>query len=427
MSWSMNRWLASLVGFAAVAQIANAEPALDATEPAGVATQAAVQTATQTATQTTTLATLPPVGDHWVWVPDVMLSHSLLFDGDSGEVLGTVDAGVTISPKPPLYSPERGEFYSVEIAYARGRRGERTDYVTIYDSVTLEVTGEVVLPTRTSESAASLGYAVLLDGSRFLATYNQFPTTSVSITDLESRRFVEAIVVAGCAGIYPTGPRSFGMLCGDGTMLEVTLDDSGRKSSMQPTESFFDAVEDPVMMSGGRSGDRWHFVSFHGTAHEIDFGSHPPKAKAWPLLEDADREADWRPGGRQLLAVHAASNQLFVIFHQGGDGSHKDPGPEVWAYDIALRQRTSRIALPNFTAAFFGTMLGIEPGSLSDWLLGFLPDEGADTITVSRDGAPVLFVRSSERGAVAVLDARSGDHLRTLSDAGLAGMRLEVP
>ena len=40
-----------------------------------------------------TVATLPEVGAHWVWVPDRLLEHSLLFDGDSGEVLGMIDSG----------------------------------------------------------------------------------------------------------------------------------------------------------------------------------------------------------------------------------------------------------------------------------------------------------------------------------------------
>ena len=103
------------------------------------------------------VATLPPVGAHWVWVADALLVHSLLFDGDTGEVVATIDAGTTLSPKPPLFSPTRRELYSVEIDYSRGRRGDRIDYVTIYDAETLAVTGEVELPTRTSESASSVG------------------------------------------------------------------------------------------------------------------------------------------------------------------------------------------------------------------------------------------------------------------------------
>jgi methylamine dehydrogenase heavy chain len=374
------------------------------------------------------VATLPPVGAHWVWVPDLVFAHSLLFDGDSGEVLATIDGGTTISPKPPLFSPERGEFYSVEIDYARGKRGKRTDFVTIHDARTLDVTGEIVLPTRTSESAASLGYAELLDGGPFLATFNQFPVTSVSITNLRARTFVGEIPVTGCAGVYPTGERSFATLCGDGTMLSVTLDADGRRLATESTIRFFDVVDDAVMMSGGRVGRRWVFASFGGIAHEIDFAASPPAVTSWSMVDESERALGWRPGGRQLLALHGASQRLYVLFHRGEAGSHKDPGPEVWVFDLASRTRVDRIAMPNFAAAFIGDMLEVEEDGFGAWLLrAVLPDAGADTIAVTQDEAPLLFARSSEIGSVAVLDARTGEHLRSLTEVGLAGMRLAVP
>ena len=374
------------------------------------------------------IATLPPVGQHWVWVADRIFSHNLLFDGDSGEVLGSIPGGSTIAPKPPLYSAERGEFYSVEIDYARGLRGARTDYVTIYDAVTLGVKGEVVLPTRTSESAASLAYSELLDGGRFLATFNQFPETSVSITDLDARRFVGEIGVAGCAGIYPTGTLSFATLCGNGTMMSVQLDEEGGMLSTSMSTPFFDVLEDAVMMRGGRIGQRWIFSSFLGMAHEVDFSHTPPRVSSWSLVDEGERADGWRPGGRQLLAVHEGSKRLYVIFHQGGPGTHKDPGPEVWVFDLAERKRVNRIQMPNFTAAFVGGSMGMGSGGFTGWLLkSLLDDRGADTIAVSRDDKPLLFARSSDLGAVAVLDARTGVHLRDFSEVGLAGARLEVP
>jgi methylamine dehydrogenase heavy chain len=374
------------------------------------------------------IATLPPVGHHWVWVADRLLAHNWLFDGDSGEVLGSIPGGATIAPKPPLYSAERSEFYSVEIDYARGLRGARTDYVTIYDAVTLDLKGEVILPTRTSESAASLAYSELLDGGRLLATFNQFPETSVSITDLDQRRFVGEIGVAGCAGIYPTGPLSFATLCGNGTMMSVELDETGRQLATSTSSAFFDVLDDPVMMRGGRSGDKWIFSSFHGMAHEVDFSNTPPSVSSWSLADEAERDDGWRPGGRQLLALHEGLQRLYVIFHQGGSGSHKDPGPEVWVFDLTERERVNRIQMPNFTAAFVGGSMGLESDGMAGWLLeALLDDRGADTITVSRDDKPLLFARSSELGAVAVLDARTGVHLRNFSEVGLAGARLEVP
>ncbi|MEZ4217382.1 MAG: amine dehydrogenase large subunit [Myxococcota bacterium] len=369
----------------------------------------------------------PALGAHHVWVTDTLFGHAQVFDGDTGEAVATIDTGMTLSPKPPHHARSRSELYSVEIAYARFRRGERTDYVTIHDDRTYEVKGEVVLPTRTSESATSLGYSALLDDERFLATFNQLPVASVSITDMEARAFVGAIPIAGCAGIYPLGARRFASLCADGTLLEVALDDAGRVQRRASTPRFFDAVEDPVMMAGGRAGARWVFVTFAGVVHEVDFAGDAPALASWSLLDDADRAQGWRPGGKQNVALHAASGRLYAIVHRGGTGSHKEAGPEVWAFDLASHARVARIAMPNFAAAFLATTLQVERGGVVGWLLdALLPGGGAHSIAVTQDDAPLLFARNEQLGAVAVLDARTGDFVRWIDEVGITGNRLEV-
>jgi len=373
-------------------------------------------------------ATVPPIGPHFVWVVDAVFLHAQLFDGDTGAMHATIDSGTTISPKPPLYSARRGEFYSVEIDYDRGRRGKRTDFVTIYDDHTLDVKGDIVFPTRAGESAASLAYTALLDGERFLAVYNQFPLTSVSIIDLETRAFVAEVPTAGCAGIYPIGPRAWAMLCGSGTVHVFRLDESGQLAGDVASERFFDPIEDPAMLAAGRIGDTWHFPTFSGQLHAVDFSGETPSVETWSMVDAADRKAGWRPGGRQLMAANAPTGRLYVLFHQGGPGSHKDPGPELWIFDAAARERVARVELPNFTAAFLVDMMEIGPDGFVPWLLETLiPRDGADTVTVSKDAKPVVFVRHGERGAVAILDGLTGEHLRNLSQVGLGGMRLEVP
>jgi methylamine dehydrogenase heavy chain len=375
------------------------------------------------------IATLSPELGRHVWVTDRLFAHSVLVDGDTGEVLGMVDAGATITPKPPLYAPGRGEFYSVEIAYSRFRRGERTDYVTIYGSESLAVTGEVVLPTRAAESNASVAHAALLDGERFLGVFNQFPNTSVSIVDLENRTFAGEVIVSGCAGVYAVGPQQFAMLCGDGTVVVVTLDGAGRKSGIVRGQPFFDPVADPAFMQAARIGSRWVFVTFEGRVHEVDFAQGAPvAAEPWSLF-GADGAADgWRVGGLQHVAVHAATNRLYTVMHEGGPGSHKAPGREVWVYDLAARAHVDTFEMPNLTAAFLLAVLRQETdGALASLLAWLLPNQGVHTIAVTRGAAPLLFARNAELGALAVLDAQTGEHLRSVADLGLAGPTLEVP
>ena len=56
-----------------------------------------------------------------------------------------------------------------------------------------------------------------------------------------------------------------------------------------------------------------------------------------------------------------------------------------------------------------------------------LPSPGVHTIAVTSDSAPLLFARSAEMGAVAVIDALTGETERILTEAGLAGPTLRVP
>jgi hypothetical protein len=278
------------------------------------------------------------------------------------------------------------------------------------------------------QSNASLAYAELL-GDRFFAIFNQFPNISVSIVDLENDRFVEEIVIAGCSGIYPVDEQHFATLCGDGTTALVALDADGRKTGITPSERFFDTLKDPVSMAAGRNGQRWTFVSFEGFVHTVDFGSGTPEvAEAWSLLDDTDRRETWRPGGLQHVALHAPTNRLFVAMHQGGAGSHKQAGPEIWVFDVAEKSRLARFEPPNLTAAFVASSVGIEPGSLMDRLMSWvLPSGGVHAIVVSQDASPLLFARNAERGAIAVMDADTGESLRILTQAGLAGPTLRVP
>ncbi len=371
---------------------------------------------------------LGEAGPHWVWVPDRLLSHSMLFDGDSGEVLGMIDSVGQITPKPPLVSRRRNEIYSADLAYSRGLRGERIDFVSIYDARTLAITGEVLLPTRSAESNASVAYVELI-GERFVAIFNQFPNASVSIVDLESRTFVEEIVITGCAGIYPVSERSFATLCGNGSALLVRLDEMGHKAAFSASAPFFDVVVDPVFMAAGRDGTRWTFVSFEGQVHTIDFaGDKPLVSAAWSLLGEADRSDQWRPGGLQHVALHAPSKRLFVAMHRGGPGSHKEAASEIWVWDLAKQSRVQRFETPNLTAAFLGPFLGLPSGgfveSLVQWIV---PPGGVHALAVSQDDSPLLFARNAELGAVAVMDAMSGETLRFLTEVGLAGPTLKVP
>ena len=378
------------------------------------------------------IAKLPPgARDHWVWVSDRPLRHNLLFDGDSGRALGTLDVATSLSGRLPLTSRELNEFYVVESVYSRGHRGTRMDIVTIYDADALTVKGEVEIPPYTAETGGNVALTAMLDGGRFLVVFNQRPQ-SVTVVDMKLRRVVGAVDVAGCACVYPTGELSFAMLCGDGTALQVLLDADGREKSVHRSEQFFDVVADPLTEKGVRSGKRWLFASFEGYLHDVDFSAAAPKlADRWSLFTDAERAEKWRIGGVQHLALHAKTGELYSIVHQGGPGTHKDPGVDIWVYDLARRVRVRTVKAPGLTLAFMRPLLGIDRGSMTFRALAYLESvfggPGVHTVVVTQDDQPLLFVRNTDVGAVGVLDARTGETLREIEEVGISGANMAVP
>ncbi len=377
------------------------------------------------------IAVLPAAsGAHWLWVPDRVLRHAQLFDGDTGRVLGTLDGSFVLSGPAPLFSARRGEIYVIDAVYARGHRGERKDYVSIYDATTLVFKGEIEIPPRSASIGHGYQLAAVLDDERFLVVFNQDPSSSVSVVDLETRQFVDEIVVGGCALVYPTGGSQFGALCGNGTAVEVELDASGRKARATHSAKFFDTVTDPLTEKGVRDGARWLFASFEGQLHVVDFSGEQPVAEApWPLVSAAEHAAGWRIGGMQHLALHRAMRRLYAIVHQAeGPGTHKDPGTTIWVYDVDRKARVQDITPPSLLPAFVRPVLALAPDGWGDWLMRrTLPNPGVHSVAVTQDAKPLLFVRHDEIGAIGVLDALSGTWLRDIDEAGISGPTLIVP
>jgi methylamine dehydrogenase heavy chain len=369
------------------------------------------------------------VSDHWVWVPDRLFRHSILLDGDSGRMLAAIDSGVQVTPKAPMWSRTRGEIYNVDTVYSRGHRGEREDFVVIYDARTLQVKGEVEIPPRAADTSTGIALVGLLDGDRFLVVLNQSPGSSVSVVDLQGPRFVTEVQTAGCAGVFPSGPTRFGMLCGDGTAMTVHLSEAGELDRISRGTRFFDVIDDPVTEKGVRDGSTWWFASFEGLLYEVDFGGDAPAPKKpWSLFNEREIEAGWRIGGAQHLALHRGTKRLYSIVHEGGPGSHKDPGAEVWVYDLALKKKIATFSTPNLISAFLGPQAGFEATGTFGKILDFvLPNAGVHSIAVTQDPHPLLFVRNADLGAVGVLDALSGAHLRNIEETGLSGALLVVP
>ncbi|HBZ72469.1 MAG TPA: amine dehydrogenase [Deltaproteobacteria bacterium] len=375
---------------------------------------------------------LPPrPGPHWIWLSDLVLQRTALFDTDTGNMLGMLSAGMGIVA--PVFSPDHREIYLAETYYSRGTRGERTDVVTVYDASSLLPIAEIPLPPKRADHASGVASNAITDDGRFLAVFNLTPATSISVVDLPARRLSAEIPTPGCSLVYPAGARRFLMLCGDGSLLSVTIDDAGQEKTLQRSAPFFDPNADPVTEKAARAGNQWLFISFAGVVHPVDLSSDPPSfAKTWSIVSEEDKRASWRIGGTQQLTAHAASGRLYALMHQGGRDTHKDPGTEVWVFDIAAHARVQRIALRSPIAGFLRRHLGLTEGSftarIASWLLyAVLPNPGVDRILVTQDEAPVLVTGTTFPSTLEVHDGRSGALLRDIAEVGVAGSVIASP
>ena len=175
---------------------------------------------------------------HWLWASDPLLRRAALIDLDGGQMLGTVDGGFGVTM--PLVSRDGRAIYVPETHFSRGSRGERTDVVTFYETRTLAAGAEVVLPPKRASNVLATANAALSDDDRFLAVFNMTPATSLSIVDVREQQFASEISTPGCSLVYPAGERRFLLLCADGSLLTVTIDDRGQQVSKLRSEPFFD-------------------------------------------------------------------------------------------------------------------------------------------------------------------------------------------
>jgi len=295
---------------------------------------------------------------HWVLVHDIAFEH--IMDGKT--VVLDLDAETPAGQFKGMFnsafaaflaqSRTRPEIYLAETYYSRGTRGERTDVLTIYDKRSLSPTGEVVLKTNRAILLPQKFSMQMTSDDTLALIYNFTPAMSVSVVDPIAKRYVADIPIPGCAAVFPTGQRSFSSLCGNGTLYTVRLDADGQPAGTSRSERFFDPESDALIEKAAWHAGRAWFPSYHGRWQPVDFSGDAPRIEpAWSMLDD--ETAGWRPGGLAPAAA-GADGRLYVLAHpEGREGSHRDPGVEVWVFDPSARQRIARypLRLPGLTLA----------------------------------------------------------------------------
>jgi methylamine dehydrogenase heavy chain len=278
-----------------------------------------------------------------------------------------------------------------------------------------------------------MAHAALSDDERFVAVFNWTPRTSLSIVDVEQRVFTGEVPIPGCSLVYPAGERRFLSLCGDGSALLVQLNAGGHERGVHRSEPFFDPRTDPVTEKAVRHAGRWLFVSFEGLVHAVGVAGDQLEFEAsWSLLDAEDRRQSWRIGGLQHLAVHEESGRLYSLVHTGGPDTHKEPGTEVWVYDLASRKRTRRIALRNPGITIYGFPIELGEwmwpfGSLAGWLFDAFAPATVSHIQVTQGEDPLLFTVSQFSGSIGVYDADDGRFVGRVRPTGWTSDLLLAP
>ena len=331
---------------------------------------------------------------HWIIAADAAFFHMsdgkfIVLDADSDDpsarFKGFFNGGFIANFAQATTRPE---IYIAETFRSRGTRGERTDVLTIFSKSDLEPIGEVVIPPKRSSNMPTAYNVQLVDDENIALVYNFTPAQSISVVDVVAREFLAEVPTPGCALAFPMAGRAFASICSDATIMAITLGDDGRQVSSSRTDPFFDVDSDPLMEKPAMHNGVAYFPSFLGNVYPVDLnGSTPVVGESWSL--NGDEEGGWRPGGIQVSASDAGGDLYFLMHPEGTEGTHKDPGVEVWVFDSETGRRVNRVALE-------------------------LP---ALSINVTRDDEPLL-VATNINMEVDVYDASSGEHLRTLGNFG---------
>lgn len=355
--------------------------------------------AAQMAPEKAGVSVFPEPTDSWFLIKSN--EGSYIFDGATGEMQGLISHD--------WYTPavvtdmSRKEAYLVESFYSRSVRGTRDDVLTAVDMKDLTTKFEIDIPDKTATLSFRNHIGLLGDG-RHVAIFNMTPAQSVSIVDVVDREFVGEISTPGCAIIMPTGTDAFMMMCGDGTLQYIGINQDGVEVTRERSKPFFVVDEDPVIDKPMRTTEGWAMISYAGLAYQVVVDKGKMNiSKPWSLLSEKDKEDKWRPGGDQPFAIHRESGLLYVLMHQGEADTHYEAGSEIWVYNLEQKRRVGKLAIA------------------SD------ENEGntASHILVSQEAKPTLYIYDKKK-QLQIYDGILLRHLRTIEEPGRGPGLLQI-
>jgi methylamine dehydrogenase heavy chain len=328
---------------------------------------------------------MPPWHAHEIFAVDISMpsmtdGRVYLYDADEKKLLGQIDTGMGAGF---AIAPDHKTSYAATTYLSRGSHGTRTDVVEITDNSTLDHAGEIpIAPKHAQHVPSPYNTAFSADGKR-LYVANITPATSVTVVDVVSKKVLSEVDTDGCVLAYPSGNDRFTALCESGKGLTVTLGENGKEVKRAMSDVLIDVDKDPAFVNASPYQGGYLFTTFEGRVRSANFEVDTPVfGKSWSLLSDAERTEGWRPGGMQQTAVQAKQHRYYVAMHKGA-GMHKNPGTEIWVFDLDTKKRLAR------------------------WVLAQQKVDALVSIQVSQDDKP-LFYGLTATSDLVVMDARTG-------------------
>lgn len=250
--------------------------------------------------------------------------------------------------------------YTMSVYLKRIVSGPLEAVLQEFDVSTLSLRREIAISPKMVLGSPQISHLQLSADERYAFVQNATPATSVSVVDLKHGKMLVEVPTPGCYGIYPApqGAR-FSSLCGNGTMTSYSFNEDGSVIKPVKSEKIFNADVDPLYTHAVRASHDWVFSSYNGSLYRVSDATEVARlTDKFSYTEGL--AGKWGPGGIALMAYNEANSILFINMHPNAkNGSHKEPGKEVWAINLNTKKILSRSAI-NESSSLAVTQ-GIKP------------------------------------------------------------------
>lgn len=317
------------------------------------------------------------------------ITQQFVIDGDDGRVIGMTDGGFLPNP---VVADDGSIFAQASTVFSRIARGERTDYVEVFDSKTFQPIADIELPNTPRFLVGTYPWMTSLTPDNKTLLFYQFsPAPAVGVVDLEGKKFGRMLDVPDCYHMFPTAADTFFMHCRDGSLAKVKFAAEG-EPEITHTEVFH--PEDEYLINHpafSTKAGRLVWPTYTGKIYQVDLSSGDAKfMEPIEALTEEERSQDWRPGGWQQVAYHRGSDRIYLLVDQRDQWRHKTASRFVVVVDAKTGERVSKIEM------------GHE----------------IDSINVSQDEKPLLYGLSTGTSTLHIYDAESGEELRSVNQLG---------